>query len=214
MKRSILHAANQAGVPHCARQWHGTLSATVCTWREQPNISNVSTALLAASGVFLLTLVVLAPVYLLGLGLAGLAALSKGQNPLLSSVLSDPVLWLPVVGSSAVTGLLTLLLLARSYVVAFRFDSATAQFEYIENRCFLGPTTRRVPFESIVEVVPTVLSTFATSGHFNVNTRAPGGHETSLWLGNDIPLASLEAHGAWLATHLGKRVRPVLRLDC
>ncbi|MGW8391385.1 hypothetical protein [Pseudoduganella sp. HUAS MS19] len=196
-------------------QWHGTLTATACIWRKNvPDASNAANVLFVAAAAALLTLALVAPVYFLGLGIAGLTAFAKGLNPVPSTILSNPVLWIPLMGPSILAGLLILLLATKSNVVAFTFDAGTNYFEYVEKRCLLPPATRRIPFESIVEVVPTLMTTYATSGHFDIVTREKGAGTRSLWLGDDIPLATLEAHSDWLLHHLDKRVQPVLRLDC
>ena len=213
MKRGTTRQPTPGNSPPAANGWHGTLSATACAWRDLET-SKTSIALLVASGFAMFTIVVIAPFYFLGLGLVSLVAFFKGLNPDPSPVLSDPMFWVSLVGSGAVAGLLILLLALKRTVVAFTFDSETEQFEYIEKRLFFQPITKRVPFESIVEIVPTLLTTYATAGHFHVTTHLPGGHTRSLWLGNDIPLATLIKHNEWLSAHLGKRVRPVSCLDC
>lgn len=214
MKRVVRNPPSQSNPPLATCRWHGTLSATACTWRKSLDASKTSDALLAAGGFALFTLAVIAPFYFLGLGLAGLVVFAKGLGFAPSAVLLDPILWLPVVGSSAMAGLLLLFLAFKSEVVVFAFDAAAQQFEYTERRWFFRPITKQVPFEFIVEVVPTLLTTYAATGHFDIRTHVPGGCERSLWLGYDIPLATLEVHSEWLSVHLGKRVLPVLRLDC
>ena len=195
-------------------QWHGTLSETACTWRENLDASKAYDALLIAGGSALFTLAVVAPVCSLGLGLISLVAFVKGLDPAPPAGLLGPILWLPVVGPSAFVGLVVLFLAANSKVIAFTFDSAAQQFEYTEKGWFLPPVTKQVPFESIVKVVPTLMKTNATTGHFDISMLVPDGRKRSLWLGYDIPLVILEAHSEWLSLHLGSRVRPVLRLDC
>ena len=214
MKRVVSSPPPQSNQALATSRWHGSLSATACTWRENTHASETSDALLAAGGFALFTLFVVAPVYFLGIGIAGLVAFAKGQDPDPSAVLLDPALWLPVVGSSAMAGLVVLFMAAMTKVVAFSFDSTAQQFEYTEKGWFLPPITKRVPFESIVQVIPTLMTSYATTGHFDIRMHVPGGRRRSLWLGYDIPLATLEAHSEWLSVHLGKRVAPVLRLDC
>lgn len=213
MKRVVFNPLPQSNQAPATSQWHGTLSETSCAWHENLDASKASDALLIAGGSALFTLAVVAPVYSLGLALCSLVAFAKGLDPAPSAVLLDPMLWFPVVGSSAMVGLVVFFLAVKSKVVAFTFDSAAQQFEYIEKRWFLPPITKQVTFESIVEVVPTLMKTHATTGHFDIRMHVPGGRKRSLWLGHDIPLAMLEAHSEWLSVHLGKRVLPVLRLD-
>jgi hypothetical protein len=214
MKRAASDQSRQGPDPSVAGKWRGSLSATACTWRKEQEASQNYFPLLAAGGFALFTLVLMAPVYFLGLGLASLAAFVRGFDPAPPEVLSDPALWIPLVGSSAVAGLLILFLSAKSFVIAFTFDAATKQLEYIEKRWLQSTTTKRVPFGSIVEVVPILMTTYATAGHFEVRTNAPGDRHRSLWLGDDIPLPMLEAHREWLYWHLGERALPVLRQDC
>ncbi|MCY1562261.1 hypothetical protein D9M68_996240 [compost metagenome] len=103
---------------------------------------------------------------------------------------------------------------SRKTVIAFSFDSETRRLSYVETAPLRKLRTTVIPFESIRAVTPTALTSYATAGYLSVITRVPGQDEKSLWLGNDIPVESLQAHCAWLSRYLGDRVQPLLRQDC
>lgn len=193
--------------------WHGTLSATACAWREIHAASKASTVLLSAVVFALFTFAFSAPAYLLALGVTGLAAFAKGPDFVPWAFLSEPSSWLPLAAVSGLAGLVIVLLAFKSSVIAFSFDAIAQQFEYTEKRFLRPPSTTRIAFDSIVEVVPTLMTTNAGAGHFSVVVHVPNGHTRSLWLGHQIPLATLHAHSEWLSAHLSERVRPVFVLD-
>ncbi len=155
-----------------------------------------------------------APVYLLGLGLASLASLANGVNPFPFDVFADPVIWVPLFGTSGLAGLMLLVATSRKTIIAFSFDSETRQLSHVETAPLRKPRTIVVPFEAIRSVTPTALTSYATAGYLSVVTRLPRQDEKSLWLGNDIPVETLQEHCAWLSRYLGDRVHPLLRQDC
>jgi hypothetical protein len=196
--------------PRATAKWQSSISETRCTWSDA--CGQPKPALVAILALSILVAVGLA--YGLALGFASLVAALKGMEPLPASVIADPVLWLPLVGACVLVGVFALWLMLTARIYAFSFDSASQQMEYSESRWLRQPVSKRIPFDAIVEVVPTLLTTYATAGHFQVTVRLARSKTRSLWFGDDIPLTDLLAQSDWLAVHLGQRVRPVLRLDC
>lgn len=184
------------------------------SWQSDTEGSTARFSLLLAAAASLAGLAIVTPVYLFGLGLASVASLVKGVNPFSSGVFADPMIWFPLFGTSGLAGLIVLVLASRKTIVAFRFDAKTKQLSYIEMAPLRKPRTTVVPFESIRSVTPTTLTTNATTGYLSVVTRQPGQDEKSLWLGDRIPLESLQEHCTWLSSYLGDRVQPLFRQDC
>lgn len=183
-------------------------------WRSSKEGSSARSSFLLAAAASLVVLALVVPVYLLGLGLASLASLANGVNPFSSGVFADPAIWIPLFGTSGLAGLMLLVATSRKTVIAFSFDSETRQLSYVETAPLRKLRTTVVPFESIRAVTPTALTSYATAGYLSVVTRLPGQDEKSLWLGNDIPVESLQEHCTWLSRYLGDRVHPLLRQDC
>ena len=183
-------------------------------WRSSKEGSTARSSFLLAAAASLVVLAMVAPVYLLGLGLASLASLANGVNPFSSGMFADPAIWIPLFGTSGLAGLMLLVATSRKTVIAFSFNSETRQLSYVETAPLRKPRTTVVPFESIRSVTPTALTSYATAGYLSVITRVPGLDEKSLWLGNDIPVESLQEHCTWLSRYLGDCVHPLLRQDC
>lgn len=184
------------------------------SWQSDAEGLTARFSLLLAAAALLVVLAIVTPVYLFGLGLASVASLMNGVNPFSSGVFADPAIWFPLFGTSGLAGLMLLVATSRRTVVAFCFEAKTEQLSYVEMAPLRKPRTTVVPFESIRSVTPTTLTTYATVGHLSVVTRQPGQDEKSLWLGDRIPVESLEEHCTWLSSYLGDRVQPLFRQDC
>lgn len=184
------------------------------SWQSDTEGSTARFSLLLAAVASLVVLAIVTPVYLFGLGLASVASLANGVNPFSSDLFADPAIWFPLFGTSGLAGLIVLALTSKRTIVAFRFDAKTEQLSYVEMAPLRKPRTTVVPFGSIRSVTPTTLTTYATTGHLSVVTCLPGQAEKSVWLGDRIPVESLEEHCTWLSSYLGDRVQPLFRQDC
>lgn len=199
--------------PKNRSQWQRTLSATTCSWREKSDARALPIAPFVGVGTALVALAILTPAVFVAFILIAFISFIKGMKIFSSEVLLDPWLWAPLLGTSVGTGLLVAFLFAQKRIVAFAFHADARQFEYVEKRFLLAPLTHRLTFESIVDVVPTLLTSYAVAGHFQVTVKMPNGRTKSLWLGDDVALETLTQHSEWLSTHLGTRVHPALRFD-
>lgn len=203
-----------SGTDHIPQTWQGTLSANASTWKEVRDGLETPIALLISVASVLFVFVVVAPIYYFGVGLAALVSVLAAAAHFDFSAFAEPSLWGPPIVSGLLVGLVMFALSLRRSVIAFSFDADSGQLQYVEKRLFLKPAARSLSFESIVEVVPTLLNSTSRGGHFAVVARMPEGGRRSLWLGSNIPLETLRMHGKWLATHLCERVRPTQYLDC
>lgn len=194
--------------------WRGHLSESSCSWVESDTPGEWRLAIAGSVLAALLILATLAPIFFTGLGFSYIAAIIKGESSIPIGTFSDPLLWTPVLGTSALGGILLFLLFSRARVVSFVFDRHAKQVIYIKKRFFISSAPIRSEFHSILKVVPVLLNTYANEGHFEVTLRDHRGRQESLWIGHSIPVSELTRHAEWLSLALPNIVQPLLQLDC
>jgi len=171
--------------------------------------SGAMMALIAA--VFVLVCVF--PVYLLTELLLAASAGLRGVPYVLFSHWSDPVLWLPLLGTAALAASMLFTLSLGATVVACEFDARNQTLRYTESRAGRRARSTVVPFDAILSVRPRLMSSHATAGDFEVTLRDPRGKVVSKSMGRGTELVVLRTHARWLKGMLAERVEPTLQLD-
>jgi hypothetical protein len=184
--------------------WVGTLDANASIWTLNEKPLGIWGLMGAFTMISLMMLLVLLPAY----GLAeGIIFLKTGAFYL------ESVILLIILATSLIGGAIIFVLLCQRQVIRFTFDASRKVLEFTERRPFFKPSKTLVDFNAIFSITPTLMASYSTKGHFSVAFETANGSIIDKMMGHNISVDNLNLHAAWLASHLGDRVHPMLNLD-
>lgn len=184
--------------------WVGTLNANASVWTLIEKPLGFWGLMLAWMTVSLMMLLISLPAYALA---AGIIFLKTGAFSL------EPDILLVIPGTCLMVGAIVFVLLCHRQVIRFTFDASRKVLEFTESRPFFKPSDTVVDFNAILSITPTLMASCSTEGHFCVVIETASGPFLEKLMGHNISVESLNLHAAWLSSHLGDRVRPMLNLD-
>lgn len=184
--------------------WVGTLNANASVWTLNEKPLGFWGLMLGSMTVSLMMLLISLPAYALA---EGIIFLKTGAFAL------EPVILLTILGTCLMGGAIVFVLLCRRQVIRFTFDASRKVLEFTESRPFFKPSETVVDFNAILSITPTLMASYSTEGHFCVVIETVSGPFLEKVMGHNISVENLNLHAAWLSSHLGDRVRPMLNLD-
>ena len=199
--------------PPPTQSWHFDANAGVLRWASGGQASGLGGgATLALLGTAFVLACVLPCFLITEVLLAAVAALRHTPYTAFGGW-SEPLYWLPVLGTAAMAALLIFILSLAATIEACEFDARSQTLKYTETRPGRRPRINIVPLGAVLSVRPRLMSSHATDGDFAVTLRQPNGRTVEISLARGTPLATLRSHAQWLKTLLADRVEPTLQLD-
>jgi hypothetical protein len=199
--------------PPPTRSWHFDANAGVLRWGNGGEAGDLrggaSLALLGAAFVLACVL----PCFLITEALLAAVAALRHTPYTAFGGWSDPLFWLPVLGTAGMAALLLFTLSLGATIEACEFDARGRTLTYTEARAGRRPRINIVPLGAVLSVRPRLMSSHATDGDFAVALRQSNGRIVEISLGRGTPLVALRSHARWLKTLLADRVQPTLQLD-
>jgi hypothetical protein len=183
--------------------WVGTLDANASVWTLNEKPLGLWGLMLGSMTVSLMMLLISLPAYALA---EGIIFLKTGAFSL------EPIILLVILGTCLMGGAIVFVLLCQPQVIRFTFDASRKVLEFTERRPFFKPSETVVDFNAIFSITPTLMASCSTGGHFDVAIETSNSIIDKV-MGHNISVESLNVHAAWLSSHLGDRVQPMLNLD-